>query len=83
MFVIFRESTMRVWLTIRRGKWICPLIRCVTEQLEIYGSAKSTPAVFYKKGVLKNFAKITVKLRPEAGNFIKVETPKQVFSFEF
>ena len=26
---LFRESTIRVWLAIRRRKWICPLIRSV------------------------------------------------------
>ena len=43
----------------------------------------SRPEVFYRKGVLRNFAKYTGKYRPEACNFIKKETLAQVFSSEF
>ena len=53
----------------------------------------SNPEMFCKKGVLKNFENLTgnncaevsflLKYRPEAQNFIKKETPTQVFSCEF
>ena len=53
----------------------------------------SHPEVFYKKGVLRNFAKFTgntcarvsflIKLQASACNFIKKETLTQVFSCEF
>ena len=44
----------------------------------------SSGGVLYKKGVLKDFTKLTVKhLRPEACNFIKKETLAKVFSCEF
>ena len=59
-----------------------------------YGSSR--PDVFFEKGVLRNFAKFTRKhlcqrlffnkvagLRPKACNFIKKESPAQVFSCEF
>ena len=52
---------------------------------------KQLPEVFYKKGVLRNFAKFTGKHlcqslcfnRPQACNFIKKETLAEVFSCEF
>ena len=53
----------------------------------------SRPDVFCKKGVLKNFAKLTEKhlcqslffnkVAGPACNFIKKESPAQVFSYEF
>ena len=54
---------------------------------------RSRLEVFYKKGVLRNFAKFTrkhlrqslflIKLQAEACNFIKKETLTQVFSCKF
>ena len=54
---------------------------------------KKPPEVFYKKGVLKNFAKLTGKhlcqilflnkVAGAASNFIKKETLVQAFSCEF
>ena len=57
---------------------------------------RSCPEAFCRKGVLKNFAKLTGKhlcwilfynkvagLRTEACNLIKKETPAKVFFFEF
>ena len=57
---------------------------------------KQPPEVFYKKGVLRNFAKFTGKhlcqslffnkvagLRPKDCDFVKKETLAQVFSCEF
>ena len=44
------------------------------------------PEVFCKISVFRNFAKFTGKhlcQRPEVCNFIKKETPAQVFSYEF
>ena len=53
----------------------------------------SRPEVFFKKGVLRNFAELTrkhlyrgsflIKLLPSACNFIKTESLTQVFSCEF
>ena len=43
---------------------------------------KQPPELFYKKGVLRNFAKFTGK-HLEACKFIKKETPAQVFSCQF
>ena len=36
-----------------------------------------------RKGVLRNFAKLTGKHRPQSCNFIKKETLAQVYSCEF
>ena len=47
-----------------------------------YTIQKLPPEVFYKKGILKNFAKFTRKHGCEACNFIKKETLGQVFSCE-
>ena len=45
---------------------------------------KQPPKVFYKKGVLKHFAKFTGKpLCQTSFNFNKKETPPQVFCCEF
>ena len=57
-------------------------------------SLKQQPEVFYKKDVLKNFAKITgkssvteslflIQLQDEACDFIKKETLARVFCCEF
>ena len=45
-------------------------------------SFSSLPEVFYKKGVLKTFAKFAGK-QPEACSFIKNETLAQVFFCDF
>ena len=63
--------------------------------LTVNVNVNSRPEVFYKKGALKNFTKFTKKhlyrslflykvarLRPEACNFIKKETPTQIFFHE-
>ena len=46
---------------------------------------KQSPEVFWKNGVFKNFAKFTEKQVCWSIfiNFIKKETPKQLFSCEF
>ena len=70
-------------------KGVNPQILEVSESLEsILKSANypaqcrsSRPEVFCKKGVLRNFAKLTG--RPEACNLIKKETLAQVFFCEF
>ena len=44
---------------------------------------KQPPQVYYKKCVIKNFAKFTGKHMCQACNFIKKETLAEVFSCEF
>ena len=63
------------------------------ELQEVTINKEQSAEVFYKKNVLKNFAKFTgkhmcqslflMKLQAEAFNFIKKETLVQVFSYEF
>ena len=65
-------------------------------KITYFHAQKQPPEVFlfYKKGVLRNFARFTEKhlcqslfllkfIRPQACNFIKKETLTQVFSCEF
>ena len=59
----------------------------------LFQFGSSRPKVLFKKGVLENFAKFTAKhhcrslffnkLQAQACNFIKKETPTQLFSCEF
>ena len=51
--------------------------------LRLWFDRSSRPEFFCKKYVLKNFLKLTGKLRPEACNFIKKEALAQRFSYEF
>ena len=67
------------------------ILRIINNQLPT--TTSSRPDVFCKKGVLRNFAKITGKqlcqslcfnkVADQACNFIKIETLAQVFSCEF
>ena len=67
------------------------ILKIINNQLPT--TTSSRPDVFCKKGVLRNFAKITGKqlcqslcfnkVADQACNFIKIETLAQVFSCEF
>ena len=62
---------------------------CITERGEEnkdYGAPKtrsSRPELFYKKGVLQNFVKLSPATEAGACNFIKKETLAEVFFCEF
>ena len=63
------------------------MLGVIAEEIKIYTSTtyfeKQPPEVFYKKGVLKNFAKFTGKHQCQSLFFNKKETLAQVFSCEY
>ena len=83
------DSKNTLWHFVVKRKFIASLL----DNLKHANGRSSRPEVFYKKGVLKNFAKFTgkhqcqslflIKLLAEACNLIKKKTLAQVFSYEF
>ena len=96
--MIFTVNLCNEFLVLETVSWICKLtsdwgdlclgIPSINDlspfwEIENYFYKSNRQEVFCKKGLLRNFAKLTGKHLCQACNFIKTETLAQVFSCEF